>query len=74
MPEHEIEGIVTKLTSKLYCHGHPINRDEAKQMGLRVEDGTPEIERAMWALFEEYERDMDLLGGAVGAPTVTRLA
>jgi hypothetical protein len=29
--EHKIEEIVDSLTSKLFYHGHPINRSEAKE-------------------------------------------
>ena len=30
--EHKINEIVDNLTSKLFFHGHPINRDEAKHL------------------------------------------
>lgn len=61
MDEHRIKEIVANLTSRLYFHGHPINRHEAKQIGLRIKDCTPELEGAIWALYEEYEKDMKLL-------------
>jgi serine dehydrogenase proteinase len=59
--EHRIKEIVSSLTSRLYFHGHPINRQEAEQIGLRISSCTVELEVAMWELYEEYERDMDLL-------------
>ncbi len=59
-----IEGIIDSLTSKLYYHGHPINRSEAAELGLKaapdVDDG---LEDLMWELYLDYERDMQL-----GAP------
>lgn len=59
--EHRVKEIVTNLTSRLYFHGHPINRQEAKQIGLHIHECSQELERAMWALYEEYERDLDML-------------
>jgi hypothetical protein len=62
MEEHDVTELVEKLTSQLYFHGHPINRREA-QSELRlsfVEDATPEVEEAMWALYSAYSEDMRL--------------
>lgn len=58
--QHEINEIVDNLTSKLYYHGHPINRKEAKdQIGLRtILNATPEIEKLMWDLYMEYENEI----------------
>lgn len=57
---HQIDEIVDNLTSKLYYHGHPINRKEAlEQIGLKtVEYASPEIEKLMWELFLEYENEI----------------
>jgi hypothetical protein len=60
--EHAIDEIVQELTSRLYFHGHPINRREARD-DLRlafVEDPPSNVEEAMWTLFELYETDMRL--------------
>jgi Serine dehydrogenase proteinase len=58
--QHQIEEIVDNLTSKLYYHGHPINRKEAiDQIGLKtVEHASPKIEELMWKLFLEYEKEV----------------
>jgi Serine dehydrogenase proteinase len=60
--DHVIDEIVDKLTTKLYYHGHPINRIEARdEIGLDfVEDSTPEVGTAMWALYESYVESMRL--------------
>lgn len=59
--EHKIIEIADNLNSKLYFHGHPINRLEAKeQLGLKVRNTPKELEKAMWELYEEYENDMKL--------------
>lgn len=62
MPEHTVEEIVDKLTSKLYYHGHPINRIEAREeIGLDfVEDASGDVMSAMWDLYEAYVAEMRL--------------
>jgi hypothetical protein len=58
--QHKIDDIVENLTSKLYYHGHPINRKEAKeQIGLtNVENAIPELESLMWDLYLDYENEI----------------
>jgi nucleotide-binding universal stress UspA family protein len=56
--KHAIEEVVSHLTSKLYYHGHPINRGEARDIGLQVIDANSEIEDAIWDLYELYEGDL----------------
>jgi Serine dehydrogenase proteinase len=60
--EHKIKEIVDNLTSKLFYHGHPINRREAReQLGLTtVKDAQGAIEDDMWKLYLGYERVMKL--------------
>jgi hypothetical protein len=58
--ENKIDEIVDSLNSKLYFHGHPINREEATQMGLKIKDCSKELEVAMWNLYTQYEIDMQL--------------
>lgn len=59
--EHKITEIADNLNSKLYFHGHPINRKEAKeQLGLKVKETTPELAEAMWNLYSAYESEMKL--------------
>ncbi len=56
---HTIDEIVENMASKLYFHGHPINRREAKDdLRLKVQsDLTPELEAAMWDLYKQYEEE-----------------
>jgi hypothetical protein len=60
--EHKIHEIVSNLTSKLFYHGHPINRTEArKQLGLEnVESPPPLVEKTMWQLYLDYEKEMQM--------------
>jgi hypothetical protein len=57
--EHKIDEIVDNLTSKLFYHGHPINRVEAqKQVGMaNIEWPTAAVEKAMWRLYLDYEQE-----------------
>lgn len=57
----EVHEIVEHLTSKLYFHGHPINRREARQeLHLKVMEGPPlELEGLMWRLYKEFEVEFD---------------
>jgi Serine dehydrogenase proteinase len=62
LADHSINEIVDKLTSQLYFHGHPINRQEARDdVGLTfVKDATPAVADMMWNLYSLYEREMHL--------------
>ncbi len=57
--EHTIKEIIENMASKLYFHGHPINREEAKSdLGLKVNcELPPELEAAMWDLYKDYEKE-----------------
>lgn len=59
--QHEIKDIVDNLTSKLYYHGHPINRKEAKdQIGLStIVIPSQNLENLMWDLYLEYEKEIN---------------
>lgn len=65
LARHDIDEIIQKLTSELYYHGHPINRQEARDdVGLAfVEDAPSEVAKKMWNLFLLYEKDMRLTEG-----------
>jgi hypothetical protein len=57
--KHDIEQIIDNLKSNLFYHGHPINRNEARDdLKLKVEDPPVEVESLMWELFLEYEKDL----------------
>lgn len=59
--EHKITEIVESLTSKFYFHGHPINRNEARDvLGLKIGNQDEALENTIWQLYEEYEQEMTL--------------
>jgi hypothetical protein len=55
--ERDIEDIIEGLASKLYFHGHPINRLEAgRELRLKIaRDVPPALESLMWQLYLDYE-------------------
>jgi hypothetical protein len=55
--EHTIEEIIENMASKLYFHGHPINRKEAKEdLRLKVNlELPPALESAIWDLYKQYD-------------------
>jgi Serine dehydrogenase proteinase len=62
MDAHDVTELIENLTSQLYFHGHPINRNEARddlRLGF-VQDAPPDVEAVMTALYEAYAADMRL--------------
>lgn len=61
--DRDLDDIVEKMASKLYFHGHPINRQEAKaDLGLKVSLSLPpDLEAKIWELFTDYEREFENL-------------
>ena len=57
--DHVITEVVDNLASKLYFHGHPINRREARNdLKLKVaSELPPALETAMWNLYKDYEAE-----------------
>lgn len=62
LDEHSIAEVIEKLSSKLYFHGHPIHRTEARtELKLPfVWDAPDPVAEAMWALFEAYSEELTL--------------
>jgi len=65
MPEetdgHKINEIIENMASKLYFHGHPINRREARvDLRLKVAEGIPpQFEDLMWSLYCDFENEFE---------------
>ncbi len=56
-----IDKIVDMLTEKLFSHDYPINRIEAKKIGLsNIIDIDSDLEELMWELFETYREWLKL--------------
>jgi hypothetical protein len=60
---HIIDEIVENMASKLYFHGHPINRREARdELKLKVsDDPDATLERWLWDLYKDYETEFENL-------------
>ncbi len=59
--KHQMDEIIETLASKLYFHGHPINRKEARvELKLKVaENVPPELESLIWKLYLDYEAELE---------------
>lgn len=55
--DHSLDEIIETMASKLYFHGHPINRVEARNdLKLKVAQNVkPEFESLMWELYKDFE-------------------
>jgi hypothetical protein len=61
MEQHAIDQLLEELTTKLYYHGHPINRGEAKRdLDLHIADPSKKVEKAMWDLYLAYEAELEM--------------
>ncbi len=60
LAEATITNIIEALTEKMYAHGHGISIDEARSIGLRVEDMPKDVEKAVWDLYLDYENGLHL--------------
>jgi len=59
-PEH-IEQVIKNLTENLYAHNYIISRREAKNnIKLKIAEPPPDVEKLLWALYENYESDLQL--------------
>ena len=58
--KHKSREIIETLASKLYFHGHPINRREARtELGLKVvENVSAALEMAIWDLYLDFETEL----------------
>jgi hypothetical protein len=60
MEKRRSRSIIDALTEKIYQHGHAIGRQEAMEIGLPIVEPEPELEDAMWELFNKYEDVLQL--------------
>jgi hypothetical protein len=74
--DHVIKEIVENMASRLYFHGHPINRIEAQRdLKLKVtQEVSPELENALWDLYRLYEEEFQNLVPHNPVGDITRAA
>ncbi|WP_301663214.1 SDH family Clp fold serine proteinase [Methanoculleus frigidifontis] len=59
MADHNtVKAISEALNKSFYHHGYPVGRTEAKEIGLNVTDAPSGLERLMWQVWEDLEREM----------------
>ena len=54
------ETIAQKLSKSYYSHGHAVTKTEAKQLGLKLSEEDPTIERIIWAIYTDFENEMKM--------------
>jgi hypothetical protein len=54
------EAIAQKLSKNYFSHGHAVTKTEAKELGLKVLDDDPEIERIIWDIYADFETEMEM--------------
>lgn len=53
-------AIAGALSKKFYHHGYPLSRKEARQIGLKVEEPSAEVEDLLWRLWLDIAEEMEL--------------
>ncbi|MBU0722239.1 hypothetical protein KKA93_02165 [Patescibacteria group bacterium] len=56
----KVKKIVKEITGDITIHAYPIDREEAKELGLNIEKPTDETEKSMVDLYEQYAGVMKL--------------
>lgn len=59
--QQHIARVIEALTEKTYLHGHGIGRNEAREIGLDIDDADDELEQVCWDLYLQYESALGLL-------------
>lgn len=56
--DEKIKKIVKEMTGDITIHAYPIDRDEAKELGLKVEKSSDEVDKTMRELYDDYANEM----------------
>lgn len=56
----KIKKIVNELTGDICIHGYPITRDEAYNLGLKIEKADSNLDKYLWDLYAVYAEEMKL--------------
>ena len=56
----KMKEIINEITGDITIHAYPIDRDEAKELGLKVDVPKASVEQFIWQLYEEYATPMKL--------------
>src|SRR2546428_6978258 len=58
--QQKAREISEKLTKDYFHHGYPVNRSEAKEIGLKVADQDEELESLMWRIWTDISEELKL--------------
>ena len=58
--DENIKKIIKEMTGDITIHAYPIDRDEAVDLGLKVERARDELDKVMRELYELYAEEMKL--------------
>lgn len=56
----KIKKIIKEITGDITIHAYPIDRDEAADLGLKIEKAADEIDKSMCQIYEAYAEEMKL--------------
>jgi len=56
----KIKKIIKEITGDITIHAYPIDRDEAADLGLRIEKAADELDKSMCQIYENYAEEMKL--------------
>ena len=58
--KQKAQAIAQALSKKYFHHGYPVGRTEARELGLKVENPSPEVEDIMWRIWLDIEEELQL--------------
>lgn len=56
----KIKKIIKEITGDITIHAYPIDRDEAAELGLKIEKATDEVDKSICQIYENYAEEMKL--------------
>lgn len=56
----ETRRISEQLNKDFFHHGYPVNRSEAKQIGLHISESNPPLEELMWGIWSDLSNEMEI--------------
>lgn len=58
--EQKAKNIAQKLSKNYFAHGHAVSKKEAKELGLNILDSNEQIEKLIWNIFSDIEKEMKM--------------
>ncbi|MBI5470361.1 hypothetical protein HY968_03550 [Candidatus Kaiserbacteria bacterium] len=56
--DEKIKKIVKEMTGDITIHAYPIDRDEAAELGLKIEKANDVVDKVMRELYDDYSNEM----------------